>query len=122
MPDGKLVAALIKSATGPPPKLPPQQATAQDPLPPSDSPYFHVAADVAKAMVDFDLNRTLTAADLSRRLGERRREAGPITANIPRLSEMFVFGSSKLRRVFLLLIAACFPSCGVCSSSAGRRY
>ncbi|KAH9956338.1 Cloroperoxidase [Russula dissimulans] len=75
MPDGQLVAALLKSATGPPPKQVQPPTTAQDPLPPNDSPYFPAAAHVAKATVDFDLNRTLTAADLSRRLGERRREA-----------------------------------------------
>ncbi|KAI9459320.1 Cloroperoxidase [Russula earlei] len=78
MPDGALVAALIKSATGRPPKQAQadRQATPQEPLPPqSDSPYFHVAAHVAKATADFDLNRTLTPADLSRRLGQRRREA-----------------------------------------------
>lgn len=77
MPDGELVAALLKSATGPPPKpLALETASAHDsPLPPNHSPYFHVAGQVAKATVDFDLNRTLTPADLSRRLGERRREA-----------------------------------------------
>jgi len=77
-PDGALVAALIRSATGPPPSLKQQMGTntpAQDPLPPNTSPYFTVAAHVAKATADFDLNRTLTSSDLSRRLGERRREA-----------------------------------------------
>lgn len=77
MPDGELVAALLKSATGPPPKpLAVETASVHDaPLPPNHSPYFHVAGQVAKATVDFDLNRTLTPADVSRRLGERRREA-----------------------------------------------
>ncbi|KAI9438178.1 Chloroperoxidase [Lactarius indigo] len=70
-PDGGLVAALLKSATGPPPKrdaLPPSQAQ----LPPNESPYFNVAAHVSKATSDFDMNRTLTTADLSRLLSERR--------------------------------------------------
>jgi len=77
MPDGELVAALLKSATGPPPKpLSLETASVQDaPLPPNHSPYFHVAGHVAKATVDFDFNRTLTPADISRRLCERRREA-----------------------------------------------
>jgi len=78
IPDGELVAALLTSATGPPPKplSPLSTASARDaPLPPNHSPYFHVAGHVAKATVDFDLNRTLTPADLSRRLGERRRES-----------------------------------------------
>ncbi|KAH9956337.1 Cloroperoxidase [Russula dissimulans] len=95
MPDGQLVAALIKSATGPPLKHVQQQTTAQDPLPPNDSPYFPVAAHVAKATVDFDLNRTLTVADLSRRLGERRREA---RADNGQYSQDFghkMFGSSN---------------------------
>jgi len=95
MPDGHLVAALLKSATGPPPKHLPPQPIAQDPLPPNNSPYFHVAAHVAKATVDCDLNRTLTPADLSRRLGERRLEA---RADNGQYSQDFghkMFGSSK---------------------------
>ena len=97
MPDGELVAALLKSATGPQPKpLSLETASVQDaPLPPDDSPYFHVAGLVAKATVDFDLNRTLTPADLSRRLGERRREA---RNDNPQYSQDFghkMFGSSK---------------------------
>jgi hypothetical protein len=74
MPDGHLVAALLKSATGPPSKI--QAAQPDAPLPPNDSPYFNVAAHVAKATADFDLNnRTLTPRDLSRQLGERRRQS-----------------------------------------------
>jgi hypothetical protein len=72
MPDGQLVAALLKCATGPPPKI--QAAQSDPPLPPSESPYFHAAAHVAKATADFDLNRTLTPRDISRRLGARRRQ------------------------------------------------
>ena len=77
VPDGELVATLLKSATGPPPKpLAFETASARDaPLPPNHSPYFDVAGHAAKATVDFDLNRTFTPADLSRRLGERRRES-----------------------------------------------
>jgi len=95
MPDGHLVAALLKSATGPPPKQLPPQPTSQDPLPPNHSPYFPIAAHVAKATVDHDLNRTLTAADLSRRLGERRCEA---RADNGQYSQDFghkMFGSSN---------------------------
>ena len=102
MPDGALVAALIRSATGPPPssfKWQEQQqhttTPSQDPLPPNDSPYFSVAAHVAKATSDLDLNRTLTSSDLTRRLGECRREAR--RAN-PQYSLDFghkMFGSSK---------------------------
>jgi hypothetical protein len=42
--------------------------SAKDPLPPNESPYFTIAAHVAKATTDFDfdLNRTLTRADLFR--------------------------------------------------------
>jgi hypothetical protein len=97
MPDGALVSDLLKSATGPPPKpLSMDTASAQDaPLPPNDSPYFNVAAIAAKATADFDLNRTLTPADLSRRLAQRRREA---QADNPQYSQDFghkMFGSSK---------------------------
>lgn len=97
MPDGELVAALLKSATGPPPKpLAVETASAQDaPLPPNQSPYFHVAGQVAKATVDFDLNRTLTAADLSRRLGERRREAQNDNRQYSQDFGHKMFGASK---------------------------
>ncbi|KAH8990856.1 Cloroperoxidase [Lactarius akahatsu] len=74
LPDGELVAALLKSATGPPPKKVTQPAS-QRSLPSKESPYFDIAAHVAKATADFDANRTFTATDLSRRLSERRREA-----------------------------------------------
>ncbi|KAI0301384.1 Cloroperoxidase [Russula brevipes] len=95
MPDGPLVAALIKSATGPAPKGVPRQATAQDPLPPNNSPYFNVAAHVAKATADFDLNRTLVPADLSRRLGRRRREAQADNGQYSQNSAQRMFGSSN---------------------------
>jgi hypothetical protein len=98
MPDGALVAALIKSATGPPPSFKPQLPTispAQDPLPSNESPYFTVAAHVAKATADFDLNRTLTPTDLSRRLGERRREAKATNSQYSLDFGHKMFGSSK---------------------------
>jgi len=97
MPDGELVAALLKSATGPPPKpLAVETALAQEaPLPPNHSPYFHVAGQVAKATVDFDLNRTLTAADISRRLGERRREAQNDNRQYSQDFGHKMFGASK---------------------------
>lgn len=97
MPDGELVAALLKAATGPPPKvLAVETALAQEaPLPPNHSPYFHVAAHVAKSTVDFDLNRTLTPADLSRRLGDRRREAQNDNRQYSQDIGHKMFGSSK---------------------------
>jgi hypothetical protein len=98
MPDGALVAALIRSATGPPlsSKLRLQSTPpAQDPLPPNESPYFTVAAHVAKATADFDLSRTLTRADLSRRLGERRREAQAANSQYSQDFGHKMFGSSK---------------------------
>ncbi|KAH9997117.1 Cloroperoxidase [Russula vinacea] len=98
MPDGALVAALIRSATGPPlsSKLRLQSTPpAQDPLPPNESPYFTVAAHVAKATADFDLSRTLTRADLSRRLGERRREAQAANSQYSQDFGHKMFGSSN---------------------------
>jgi hypothetical protein len=100
MPDGALVAALIRSATGPAPSFKWQQqqhttTPSQDPLPPNDSPYFNVAAHVAKATSDLDLNRTLTPSDLSRRLGERRREALQSNRQYSQDFKHKVFGSSK---------------------------
>jgi hypothetical protein len=97
MPDGELVAALLKSATGPPPRpLSLETGSAQDAaLPPNHSSYFPVADKVARATVGFDLNRTLTPADLSRRLSERRRAA---RNDNPQYSQDFfdkIFGSSK---------------------------
>ncbi len=98
MPDPALVAALIRSATGPPLSFKEQQhvtSPSQDPLPANESPYFHVAAHVAKATSGLDLNRTLTSSDLSRRLGERRREA---QQSNPQYSQDFghkMFGASK---------------------------
>lgn len=92
MPDPALVAAFMRSATGPPSKL---QDTTTHPLPPNDSPYFNVAAHVAKATVDIDLNRTLTSSDLSRRLGERRREAQQSNSQYSQDFGHKMFGSSK---------------------------
>jgi hypothetical protein len=96
MPDPALVAAFIRSATGPPLKQ--QQYTttpSQDPLPPNESPYFNVVAYVAKATSDVDLNRTLTASDISRRLGERRREAQRSNSQYSQDFGHKMFGSSK---------------------------
>ncbi|SRR6266852_7198350 len=101
MPDPALVAALIRSATGPPPSFKQQQqqhtstTPSQDPLPPNESPYFHVAAHVAKATSDLDLNRTLTSYDLARRLGERRREAQRSNGQYSQDFGHKMFGSSK---------------------------
>jgi hypothetical protein len=93
MPDGHLVAALLKCATGPPPKI--QAAQSDPPLPPNHSPYFNAAADVAKGTADFDLNRTLTPRDLSRRLGECRRQAQRENGQYSLDYTHKVFGSSK---------------------------
>jgi hypothetical protein len=100
MPDGALVAALIRSATGPAPSFKRQQQQhttkpLQDPLPPNESPYFNVAAHVAKATSDLDLNRTLTSSDLSRRLGERRREAPRSNRQYSQDFGHKIFGSTK---------------------------
>jgi hypothetical protein len=98
MPDPALVAALIRSATGPPPSFKQQQDTtipSQYPLPPNESPYFNIATHVAKATADVDLNRTLTTSDLSRRLGERRREAQQSNAQYSQDFGHKMFGSSK---------------------------
>jgi hypothetical protein len=96
MPDGALVAGLIRSATGPPLSSKLQSTPpAQDPLPPNESPYFTVAAHVARATADFDLSRTLTRADLSRRLGERRREAQAANSQYSQDFGHKMFGSSK---------------------------
>jgi hypothetical protein len=96
-PDGALVAALLTCATGPSPRqLRLETPQARDtPLPPTLSPYFHAAAHVAKATADFDLNRTLTRRDLSRRLGERRREAQADNAQYSQDFGHKVFGSGK---------------------------
>ncbi|KAF8497381.1 Cloroperoxidase [Russula emetica] len=96
MPDPALVAAFIRSATGPPLKQ--QQYTttpSQDPLPPNESPYFNVVAHVAKATSDVDLNRTLTASDISRCLGERRREAQRSNSQYSQDFGHKMFGSSN---------------------------
>jgi hypothetical protein len=101
LPDGALIAALIRSATGPPPSIKQQQqqyttsTPSQEALPPNESPYFKIAAHVAKATSDVDLNRTLTASDMARRLGERRREA---QLSNPQYTQEYghkVFGSTK---------------------------
>ena len=93
MPDGPLVASLLRCATGPPPKV--QAAASDPPLPPNDSPYFPVTAHVAKATADFDLNRTLTPSDLSRRLGARRRECPRSNGQYSLDYGHKMFGSSK---------------------------
>ncbi|KAH8990843.1 Cloroperoxidase [Lactarius akahatsu] len=94
LPDGGLVAALLKSATGPPRKgdtLPASQGH----LPPNESPYFNVAAHVSKATADFDMNRTFTAADLTRRLCERRRESKASNRQYSQDTTHKMFGSSN---------------------------
>lgn len=94
LPDGQLVAMLLKSATGPPRKKDTQSAS-QGHLPPNESPYFNVAAHVAKATTDFDMNRTLTPADLSRRLGECRRVAKASNGQYSQDTGHKMFGSSN---------------------------
>jgi hypothetical protein len=96
MPDPALVAELIKSATGPPPKQQQHDTTpSQDPLPPNESPYFNVAAYVAKSTSGLDLNRTLTPSDFSRRLGTRRREAQRANGQYTQDFGHKIFGSGK---------------------------
>ena len=94
LPDGELVAALLRSATGRPPKKA-TEPTSQRSLPSNESPYFNIAAHVAKATEDLDLNRTLTVADLSRRLGERRREAKANNGQYSQDTGHKMFGSTK---------------------------
>jgi len=99
MPDPALVAALIKSATGPPPSFKQwQQDTStpsEHPLPPNESPYFNVAAHVAKATADFDLNCSLTSSDITRRLSERRRESKQSNGQYTQDFAHKMFGSSN---------------------------
>ncbi|KAI9462010.1 Cloroperoxidase [Lactarius psammicola] len=94
LPDGELVAALLKSATGPPLKKATQPAS-QRSLPSNESPYFNIAAHVAKETSDLDLNRTFTAVDLSRRLGERRREAKANNGQYSQDTGHKLFGSTN---------------------------
>ena len=103
LPDGELVAALLKSATGPPPKRDTPSAS-QGHLPPNESPYFNVAAHVAKATADFDMNRTLTPADLSRQLSERRRQSKASNGQFSQDTGHKMFGSSKCVRLFALFL------------------
>ena len=102
LPDGELVAELLKSATGPPPKVDTPSAS-QGHLPPNESPYFIVAAHVAKATADIDMSRTLTPADLSRRLGERRRQAKASNTQYSQDTGHKMFGSSKYVRPLPML-------------------
>ncbi|KAI9447126.1 Cloroperoxidase [Lactarius psammicola] len=94
LPDGELVAALLKSATGPPLKKATQPAS-QRSLPSNESPYFNIAAHVAKETADLNLNRTFTAVDLSRRLGERRREAKANNGQYSQGTRHKLFGSNN---------------------------
>jgi hypothetical protein len=118
MPDGHLVAALLKCATGPPRKIqavswdpppppphdsPVQAASWGPPDPPINSPYSNTAADLAKGTADFDLNRTLTPRDLSRRLGQRRREAQRENGQYSLDYTHKMFGSSKCVFFFFFL-------------------
>ncbi|KAH9961692.1 Cloroperoxidase [Lactifluus volemus] len=105
-PDGQLVASLLKCATGPPPRI---QATASySPLPSSDSPYFDVAVHVAKALADFDMNRTLTATDLSRRLGVRRPESRRDNGQYSLDFRHKIFGSAN-GSTMLTVFGGCVP-------------
>ena len=88
------MAALLKSATGRPPKKATEPAS-QRSSPSKESPYFNIAAHVAKATEDLDLNRTFTVADLSRRLGERRREAQANNGQYSQETGHKIFGSAK---------------------------
>ncbi|KAH9053168.1 Cloroperoxidase [Lactarius vividus] len=94
LPDGELVAAFLKSATGPPLKKA-TQPTSQRSLPSKGSPYFDIAEHVAKATADVDVNRTFTAADMSRRLGERRREAKANNSQYSQSTGHKLFGSTN---------------------------
>jgi hypothetical protein len=94
LPDGELVAALLKSATGPPLKWDAQPASQGD-LPSNESPYFNVAAQVSKATTDFDMNRSLTPVDLTRRLSERRRESKATNGQFSQDTGHKIFGSSN---------------------------
>ena len=104
LPDGELVARLLQSATGPPLKTD-THAASQGHLPPNDSPYFNVAAHVAKATADFDMSRTLTPADLTRRLGQRRREARASNGQYSQDSGHKLFGSSKYVRLLAIILS-----------------
>ncbi len=95
------MAALLKSATGPPPKMDTHSAS-QGHLPQNESPYFNVAAHVAKATADLDMSRTLTPADLSRQLGVRRREAQASNGQYSQSTGHKMFGSSKYARLLLV--------------------
>lgn len=93
------MAALLKSATGPPTKkvaLPGDRS-----LPSNESPYFDIAETVAKATEDLDLSRTITASDMSRRLGERRREAKANNGQYSQDTGHKLFGSTKYVPFFL---------------------
>jgi hypothetical protein len=93
------VAALLKSASGPPAKKAAQTASERS-LPPNESPYFEVAETVAKATEDLDLSRTITTSDLSRRLGERRREAKANNGQYSQDTGHKLFGSTKYVQFF----------------------
>ena len=112
-PDGDLVARLLRSATGPQLKTD-TLSTSQGHLPPKDSPYFKVAEHVAKATTDFDMSRTLTPADLTRRLGQRRREAQASNGQYSQDTGHKMFGSSKCVRLLPLLSPTFNPRFFIC--------
>ncbi|KAF8257303.1 hypothetical protein EI94DRAFT_1759418 [Lactarius quietus] len=58
-------------------------------------PLFRRVEKVAKETVDLDLNRTLTVADLTRRLGQRRREAKATNRQYSQDTGHKMFGSTK---------------------------
>lgn len=117
-PDPALIAQLLMSATGPPSKRytdSPSQGTV-----PEESPYFPVTTHVAKAISDFDMNRTLTAADLSRQLGHLRRESPKTNPQYSLSSTHKIFASTngstllkifggRLRDIHIFLTEERFP-------------
>jgi hypothetical protein len=121
LPDGELVAALLNSATGPPPKKATQPASeSKRSLPSNPSPYFSIAAHVAKATEDLDLNRTFTAADLSRRLGERRREAKAKNGQYSQDTGHKLFGSTKYVWLLTQFLPTHHRLVSLCPRSADR--
>ncbi|KAI0259994.1 Cloroperoxidase [Gloeopeniophorella convolvens] len=100
MPDPELVAAFIKAASGPPLKddakyTPPGSPGSPSAASAKTSPYAPIVAHVAQATAEVDLSRTLTPRDLSRCLGERRREAKAANPQFSQDTGHKMFGSSN---------------------------
>jgi hypothetical protein len=91
---------LLKSATGPPPKRDTDSASQVNV--PEESPYFPVATQVAKATSDFDMNRTLTAADMGRQIGHRRLEAQRTNPQFSLSTTLKLFGTAAYVRFLAL--------------------